>query len=45
MTGGLSRPLKTNPQIIRAILKLERSMPRWLLKLSASRIIVVIKKK
>ena len=44
MTGGLSRPLKTNPQMIRAIQKIERNLPRWLLRLSASRIVVVITK-
>lgn len=41
-TGGLSRPLKTKPEIIRRIQVLEQKLPNWLLRLTASRIVVVI---
>lgn len=41
-TGGLSRPLKTKPEIIRRIQAIEEKLPNWFLRLTASRIVVVI---
>lgn len=41
-TGGLSKPLKTNPLFVRKLQTLEARLPKWLLRLTASRIVVVI---
>ncbi len=41
-TGGLSRPLKTNPETIRRIQKIEAKLPEWLLRLTASRVVIVL---
>lgn len=42
-TGGLSRPLKTKPSTIRIIQKLEARLPNWLLRLTASRVVVILR--
>jgi len=41
-TGGLSRPLKTNPLFVRKLLTFESKLPQWFLRLTASRIVVVL---
>jgi SAM-dependent methyltransferase len=41
-TGGLSKPLKTNPKIIYQLQKFEAKLPKWFLRLTASRIVVVL---
>lgn len=41
-TGGLTKPLKTNPLLVRKILAIEARLPQWLLRLIASRIVIVL---
>lgn len=41
-TGGLSKPLKTNPLFVQKLLNFEARLPQWFLRLTASRIVVVI---
>ena len=41
-TGGLSKPLKINSRIVRFILKIEKLIPNQVMKLCASRMIIII---
>jgi SAM-dependent methyltransferase len=43
-TGGLSEPLPTPVWLVRTILKLESLLPKFILKITASRILIVLEK-
>ncbi len=44
LTGGLSKPLGTPSKVIKAIQRLEGKLPNWLLRLTASRMLVIVEK-
>jgi SAM-dependent methyltransferase len=43
-TGGLSDPLPTPSRLIKAIIAFESILPRFILKLTASRIVIILRK-
>lgn len=44
LTGGLSKPLRTPSKLIKVVQRLEGKLPNWLLRSTASRILVIIEK-
>jgi SAM-dependent methyltransferase len=45
LTGGINRPIRLNPNIIKGVLAIEAKLPQAVLRLIASRQIVIISKK
>jgi hypothetical protein len=43
-TGGLSDPLPTPSRLIKAIIAFESILPRFILKLTASRVVIILRK-
>ena len=44
LTGGLSKPLGTPSKVIKVVQRLEAKLPNWFLRLTASRMVVIVEK-
>jgi hypothetical protein len=43
LTGGLSKPLGTPSKVIKLVQRIERKLPNWFLRITASRMAVIVK--